>query len=363
MINHFEEHIKNLCPNIPDVLLDIATRDNINNNQEVQKNKFAALRAIAIWYLEHGNGTVPRGFRGEYCFANPDKKSFNDFLQYQKQDKTWMTDIELMALGELFGCSIVITGSKKNQEDQVYPLYNAGDQAPVLNFHNIENTHWEYINFSGETVKTVTDGNCGYNAFERGLQEVITQIDVLEKIKTRSKAQQDAISHETGQPSIDTKQVDSSSNTKQKTVKPVSTKNNNHTTESRHELGNEQKPSYFYDEQRIEQAQIDQTIIFQQSIFAQIVKQLPDPQELKNIQEMEKMRISRLPRSEQEQIDSDYKFALRLAMQENKQTICLRAIVTNPSKKTFDIINTKHEKIQNCNEDVNIGNRSNAMSP
>lgn len=139
----------------------------------VQEKLAAPLRALAIHQLQFSyneramlvrekaqvNGFADIRIAG-VVYA---KVTFQQFLDGMKCDGEWATDDLAAILGEALGVSIHLLNGRPP-----YYLYDAGKDAPVINLTNEDNVHWT---FSGKA--TLGDGNCLFNAFALGLQDLV----------------------------------------------------------------------------------------------------------------------------------------------------------------------------------------------
>lgn len=311
MYDEIKKRIKELDKTMPDNLVNaLFIQDSVNF---FASNVYNVLRHMAVHYLEHGNGLVAESFRGEY--ANVNSNSYTDFLQHQGKNGVWMTDIELIALGELFGFSIVVTSSMSGLPAKKFSLYNAGSQSTVLHFKNINNVHWEYINLKNEVVKTKGDGNCGYHAFSAGLKDLASSPFLLQQKATTSPKTQ----------TTEEKTVKQEDKNDDKKNDPIATTINQSTVETSRSI------SYLQTKQISKKEEII-AIKKQQEILHKIVKTIPTANELEQMQKQEAKRIATLPQTEQQQIATDYLFALKLAMEDNPKY--LRKIINKPNYLT-----------------------------
>jgi len=100
------------------------------------------------------------------------------FIKEQSPDRAWATDIELTLLAELLQVTFVVEFPEtKNNKKSVSVLSAVQTpNQPVIALTNTNNTHWDAVLMNGQIDKaTLHDGNCGYNAFAKGIAECCGQ--------------------------------------------------------------------------------------------------------------------------------------------------------------------------------------------
>lgn len=240
------------------------------NESSVQTALAPILRQMAIQHLREGQGIVARGFRAEYGYTATD--DMNTFLDKQARNGVWGTYVELAALGELFGCDIVVTTIHKGIEQEPWCVHRASDEQdakPLIHLYNRNNTHW----FFSSDASTKGDGNCLYNAVAEALYAM------LPKQPTATK-------------SVVTVAV-APANTATFFKSPIE------------EIAKQQQKD-------IEDA-IKRTLAIQKS---------PTPAEAHHAFEAEEKRLASLSPEELQQIREDHQLAIKLAMEEEVQTPC-----------------------------------------
>ena len=147
-----------------------------DDSLDIQSSMAPILRQSVMKHLQDSHSEVATAWRESYQYQFDHPADYHDFIRRQSRDKTWGTDIEAAALGELLGCHVSV--STVAVDDSVTPvittehnpfyLYVApNSDAPHIHLYNIGNTHW-YVN-----ENTKADGNCLYNAVAQGLQQAI----------------------------------------------------------------------------------------------------------------------------------------------------------------------------------------------
>ncbi|MCX7116765.1 MAG: hypothetical protein NTW94_02445 [Legionellales bacterium] len=251
------------------VLTALPVEETLFSLDEIQvQNKLAdTLRQAAIHHLKTGQGVLAGAFRGEYLATRLDTDSIPaadyvvHFLQKQAKDGEWGTYIEAGALGELLGCSVMVTPIKKDGVSQepmcLYraPTLALGVEAPVVQLKNYGNTHWAVNNH------TLGDGNCLYNAFAQALQTLVRpELAIHEPLE---------VAH----------------------------------APSHHDLSPD------------DQQAVIELVLEQKRIMGYVLKH-PTPVEMETELSKEKVRISALPIKEQQQIEADHRLALELASED-----------------------------------------------
>jgi hypothetical protein len=244
------------------------------NDDTVQYQMAAQLREAAINHLRSSRQPVASRFRGTHAYTHDFNGPLN-FLRTQATNGAWGTDIEAIALGEFFGVHVVVTPITETQPGNIRCLYQATDpQAPVIHLYNSDNNHWHY---HADGAKTKGDGNCLYNAFSQALLSYV-------------KPEQTTVAA----PSAPT----------------TSASKSTHTEQPRPSL-----QAFFPAGKKIEDQSAIAGVIAQQQKIYNDIRKASD----KKTQKSEP--ISYKPTTlQQEQINSDYAFALQLAAEEMGRT-------------------------------------------
>jgi hypothetical protein len=135
------------------------------------------LRRVAIHHLRTAKEVTARAFRGEFS-AVPDMGVCDEFLTRQGKEGAWATYLEATALGEKFGCNVVVTYQRAGKDDSTWCLYRAAGDAPTVHLYNKSNSHW-FVD-----SKTVGEGNCLYNAFAQAMQTLLKKTRPVKKSET-----------------------------------------------------------------------------------------------------------------------------------------------------------------------------------
>src|SRR3990167_1148092 len=254
-------------------LLSIHPRDFNESSENIQKKIAPILRKIAVKHLGSAQTPKAKQFRGEHLAATniPYKK----YLEKQKINGTWGTDLEAIALGEYLKYNVVVTSVNSARADCTWCLHLEGLNAPTIHLYNDNNQHWqtEPENF------VLKDNNCLYNAIALNIKNLISPI------------------------------------------KPTS---------------NLSSQSLFKTNDRQKLAIQNQVLI--QSAINKATHDKRSPADLANYYEKEEQRIKKLSSDEQNQILNDYYFAINLAMQEiDDKTTESFNIETNTSRFNFPI--------------------------
>lgn len=227
------------------------------------------LRRKAIEHLASNQGSVAKGFRGEY--SKIDSKGHQEFLSTQSRNGVWGTYIEATALGEALDCHVVVTPIKKGIRQEPICLYRASDtKAPTVHLYNSDNVHWYVKSEKSDEKPTKGDGNCLFNAFVQALKRLV--MPELKSVSTQTLSQ------------------------------------------GLFKLSPE-----------------SEVVIQHQKKIAAAIRQQPTPVQLEEQFQNEKTRISRLSPQEQKQIKDDHQYALTLAKEEmgyaKKNIFCREASV------------------------------------
>lgn len=228
------------------------------DNWQVQRQLAPLLRQIAVNHLATANTPAAKAFRGEYLLVA--RRPYQTYLDGQKRNGAWGTDIEAIALAETLGFNIVVTSVCKDRPDKTWCLHLQDPKLPTVHLYNYGNYHWT----NGKNSSTIGDGNCLYNAVAKELKKLIypQQHELLnEKHKPLSKN------------SIF--QKDSSTNKK-----------------------------ILESQKRIHAA------------IANAIQNDQTPEQREVAYRKEEERIKKLPKEEQQQIAEDYKLSLQLASTE-----------------------------------------------
>lgn len=220
----------------------------------VQNALASILRRKAVEHLARNQGTVAKGFRGEY--SKIDSKGHQEFLSTQSRNGVWGTYIEATALGEALDCHVVVTPVKKGVEQEPICLYHASDtKAPIVHLYNSDNVHWYVKSEKSGEKPTKGDGNCLFNAFAQALKRLVMP-----------------------------------------ELKPASTQ--------------------ILSQGLFKSSPESEVVIQHQQKIAAAIRKQPTPAQLEEQFQSEKTRISRLSPQEQKQIKDDHQYALTLAKEE-----------------------------------------------
>jgi len=281
----------------------------------VQNKMAGALRAAAIKHLRTGKGVVAQSFRGEYIASGLDS-SYEPFLDKQAKSGVWGTYIEATALAEMTGCTLVVTPVKDGAAQDPICLYRADNpNAPVIKLFNSNNTHW-YVN-----SKTQGDGNCLFNAFAQAFQqeakqESATKNVVPAKEKTVVSATSVATAPVSSLRTVQNLKAENSVPAKEKVVvaAAVPTTPKKVTTPL-----SKAKAGMFHHTDDLQAKAATQ----QKAINAAIQKHQTAAELQKELEDsvtQERLRLQKLPLRERklvkQQIEGDYKLALKLALEE-----------------------------------------------
>lgn len=240
----------------------------------LQRRLAPILRKEAIEYLRNSDDPLAKNFRGDYLYAGKyliggKTDDYQEFLQVQARNRTWGTYIELTAIGAALGCHVVVTPVIGGVTQEPICLYRAADaNAPTIKLYNKDNVHWYFKS----SASTDGDGNCLYNGVGEALQEEVAP-------ELAANAQPEVVTNaqpEARQPNVA-----------------------NLVSQSFFKTPNDQEAT-----------------IERQRAIEQAIAQHPTPAEVEANYLQEAMRISRLPKEEQQQIADDYKLALALARED-----------------------------------------------
>lgn len=137
------------------------------DNRQVQRQLAPLLRQIAVNHLATANTPAAKAFRGEYLLVAG--RPYQTYLDRQKINGTWGTDIEAIALAEALGFNVVVTSVCENRPDKTWCLHLQDPKLPTVHLYNYGNYHWT----NGKNSSIIGDGNCLYNSVAERFKELI----------------------------------------------------------------------------------------------------------------------------------------------------------------------------------------------
>lgn len=137
------------------------------NDIEIQKKLAPILKQIAIKHLATAKTPAAMTFRGDHLQVTG--QAYQDYLQAQSKSGAWGTDIEAVALAEALELNVVVTSVYKDRTDATWCLHLQDTNLPTIQLYNYGDYHWT----NGKDSSTIGDGNCLYNAFAKGLKELV----------------------------------------------------------------------------------------------------------------------------------------------------------------------------------------------
>lgn len=275
----------------------------------VKQRKLAPiLRSVAMDHLHHGIGQVALDF--QESIQNPALKAdYANFFQERSKNGIWASDIEYQALCEFFAVNGWVTSINAKQEKRTWQIHKAiNDDAPTIHLHNSNNVHWYVQNPSD----ILGDGNCLYNAFATALQTASFAHTIQRKV----------VAHAAQQPFGNTVKADESRQNPEEVKLQATADAKQQQAQAEPKLTASQAPkqSGLFKPSHMKVTD-DQAIALQRQLLAQLSKKSSAP-----TQALEQERIAKLPLAEQQQINNDYKLALKLAREEARQAICSSSI-------------------------------------
>ncbi len=254
------------------------------DQNQIQGVLAGKLREIAMNNLEQGDGPVAKAFRGEY-FPIYQTDDYKSYIDKQKTDGSWGTDVDAISLAEALDCHLVVTSTKDNKTSEPYCLYRSSNpDAPIVYLCNHETQHW-----SAKGLSTKGDGNCLYNAFAQALQQDLhlnqNEVSILQNqpesvSKQNAKLTQTVLPAEKVQPSM------------------------------QHIWNNPWIKSCDH-EQNIEITRANKSLV-------DAISEAPTPEQMKTALLKEMHRIAALPENTKKQIYDDYKLSLQIADDEKR---------------------------------------------
>jgi len=236
-----------------------AAAKQIQDEHELQMAFGARLRRETMAHLRTAKTALAKTFRGDYAVV--EGVPYERFLAGQSKEVP-ATYIEAAALGDQYGCHVVVTPIKKGEEQSAFCLHRAeNDKAPVIHLYNSDNAHWHIDRNWGST--SGQGNHCLYHAFAQGLSR-LSHPAAMSSVQPRVK-------NELAKPSVSLSQ----------------------------------NPNALFKQ--------EQAIIEQQRLLWNAISKAAKPSEMLENGKKELERIRRLSKAEQQQIADDYQFALRLA--------------------------------------------------
>jgi hypothetical protein len=176
--------------------LELDTLFDYQDDANYQVKMAKRLRQLTFDYLEGKlKNTIPDGPAVKNLRKDLDAiGGMPHFINTQKPNGAWATDIELTLLSELLNVNFVVEYHDrlhpKTKKQLISCLSNVFEpNRSTITLVNTNNTLWDAKVDARKDSRTVHDGNCGYNSFARAIESIARPANRTVKQVTAAEAQ------------------------------------------------------------------------------------------------------------------------------------------------------------------------------